>query len=223
MNHYQQGTFFVRILLWKRNNAPGDSRHPGFLAFLILRYVWLFSVGFGAFPVMFVHFNQEYRRVPKSGFRLTFWCTYWLSYCFRLNSRCVPKIGFSADIPIDMFIDILTSIVIDTFIDIFIDIFMAFPLTCCWHFRWPVDRHAYWHFQRHAYWHAVDILTDIFINISIGIFICISIDIFVGFSVDMLTDIFIILLFTCWLTRTRSGLLLKIQQPQPDGWENTKD
>ena len=52
------------------------------------------------FSVIFLHFLQKY--------------------------RCVPKIGFSADISIvifiDIFIDILTDIFIDISIDIFIDI-----------------------------------------------------------------------------------------------------
>ena len=41
---------------------------------------------------------------------------------FLQKYRCVPKIGFSADISIDIFIDISIDILIDTLIDIFFDI-----------------------------------------------------------------------------------------------------
>ena len=55
----------------------------------------------------------------KLGSRLTFFVNF---LHFLQKYRCVPKIGFSADISIDIFIDILTDIFIDISIDIFIDI-----------------------------------------------------------------------------------------------------
>ena len=59
----------------------------------------------------------------KLGSRLTFFVIF---LHFLQKYRCVPKIGFSADISIDIFIDIfidiLTDIIIDISIDIFIDI-----------------------------------------------------------------------------------------------------
>ena len=58
--------------------------------------VCVFSLGFGAFSVMFLHFLQKY--------------------------RCVPKIGFSADISIDIFM----CISIDIFISISIVIYLTF-------------------------------------------------------------------------------------------------
>ena len=51
---------------------------------------------FCIFSVIFLHFLQKY--------------------------RCVPKIGFSADISIDVSIDIFIDILIDILIDISIDI-----------------------------------------------------------------------------------------------------
>ena len=51
---------------------------------------------FCIFSVIFLHFLQKY--------------------------RCVPKIGFSADISIDIFFDIFIDILTDIFIDISIDI-----------------------------------------------------------------------------------------------------
>ena len=63
----------------------------------------VFSIGFGAFSVIFVHFLQKY--------------------------RCVSKFGFSADISIDIFIGISIDnsiympidISIDNFIDMLVD------------------------------------------------------------------------------------------------------
>ena len=49
----------------------------------------------------------------------------YLKLCSRLTKyRCVPKIGFSADISIDILIDISIDIFIDILTDIFIDIFI---------------------------------------------------------------------------------------------------
>ena len=53
--------------------------------------MWVFCVGFGTFSVIFLHFLQKY--------------------------RCVPKIGFSADIFIDISIDIFIGICIDILTD----------------------------------------------------------------------------------------------------------
>ena len=59
----------------------------------------------GLFSVIFLHFLQKY--------------------------RCVPKIGFSADISIDIFIDISIDILIDTLIDIFFDISIDIFIGIC--------------------------------------------------------------------------------------------
>ena len=56
----------------------------------------MFPYDRGLFSVIFLHFLQKY--------------------------RCVPEIGFSADISIDVSIDIFIDILIDAFIDISIDI-----------------------------------------------------------------------------------------------------
>ena len=55
------------------------------------------------------------------GSRLTFFVIF---LHFLQKYRCVPKIGFSADISIDIFTDISIDISIDIFIDICIDIFI---------------------------------------------------------------------------------------------------
>ena len=55
----------------------------------------------------------------KLGSRLTFFVIF---LHFLQKYRCVPKIGFSADISIDISIDIFIDICIDIFIDICIDI-----------------------------------------------------------------------------------------------------
>ena len=54
------------------------------------------SIGFCTLSLTFFHFLQKY--------------------------RCVPKIGFSADISIDIFVDISIDISIGKFIDMLIDI-----------------------------------------------------------------------------------------------------
>ena len=85
----------------------------------------------------------------KSGSQLTFFVIF---LYFLQKYRCVPKIGFSADIFIDIYIDIIIDISIDIFtdisIDIFIDIFVDISIDI-----------------------FIDILTDIFIDIFIGIYI----------------------------------------------------
>ena len=73
----------------------------------------------GLFSVIFLHFLQKY--------------------------RCVPKIGFSADISIDVSIDIFIDILIDAFIDISIDILIDISIDI-----------------------FIDILTDILIDIFTG-------------------------------------------------------
>ena len=87
----------------------------------------------------------------KSGSRLTFWWTCPFSYSFHLRCRCVPKIGFSADISIDISIDIFIDILIDAFIDISIDmlidisidIWLTFRLTF-WLLSWLIFLLTFW-------------------------------------------------------------------------------
>ena len=69
----------------------------------------------GLFSVIFLHFAQKYRCVPKIGFPDDMFCIF---FHFLQKYRCVPKIGFSADISIDIFM----CISIDIFIGISIDI-----------------------------------------------------------------------------------------------------
>ena len=57
----------------------------------------------------------------KSGSRLTCFVIF---LHFLQKYRCVPKIAFSADISIDIFIDISVDISIDIVIDISIDMFI---------------------------------------------------------------------------------------------------
>ena len=75
---------------------------PGFSGIFDFAVVWRHlnrsDNARGPFSVIFLHFLQKY--------------------------RCVPKIGFSADISIDIFIDIFIDILADIFIDISIDIFI---------------------------------------------------------------------------------------------------
>ena len=69
-------------------------------------------------------------------------------YGFLLKSRCVPKIGFSADISIRIFIDISINASIDSFIDISIallteisiDMFTGISIGFLY-------RHLGWHFH----------------------------------------------------------------------------
>ena len=92
--------FLVRILEWKRFFAPDTSRHQDFPDFSILRYVWVFCVGFGTFSVIFLHFLHKY--------------------------RCVPKIGFSADSFIVYSIDISIGISIDILLTFLSTFLLAF-------------------------------------------------------------------------------------------------
>ena len=68
MKNCKKEAFLVRILEWKRKKTRGHTGSQDFPDFSILRYVWVFCVGFGAFSVIFLHFLQKYRCVPKIGF-----------------------------------------------------------------------------------------------------------------------------------------------------------
>ena len=67
--------------------------------------------------------------VPKIGFPADMFFVIFLH--FLQKYRCVPKIGFSADISIDIFIDISIDILIDTLIDIFFDISIDIFIGIC--------------------------------------------------------------------------------------------
>ena len=76
-----------------------------------------FAYGRGLFSVIFLHFAQKYRCVPKIGFPADIFLIF---LHFLQKYRCVPKTGFSADIFIVNSIDIFIGIPIDillTFID----------------------------------------------------------------------------------------------------------
>ena len=77
-------------LVWKRKKYPGTSGSQDFPGFSILRYVCV-SIGFSAFSLISFHFLQKY--------------------------RCVPKIGFPADISIDVLTDVSIDISIDVSTD----------------------------------------------------------------------------------------------------------
>ena len=72
---------------------------PGFCGFLDFAVcggvLYRFAYDRGLFSVIFLHFLQKY--------------------------RCVPKIGFSADISIDILIDISIDILIGICVDVLID------------------------------------------------------------------------------------------------------
>ena len=94
VKHCKTGAFLVRILQPKRKNDPGNSGPLDFQKFSILRYVCVL-------------------------------CRFWYIYhflSFFQKCRCVPKIGFPADISIDSSIDMSIDNFIDILIDIFIDI-----------------------------------------------------------------------------------------------------
>ena len=85
-----------------KEKNTGEHGRPGFseiFDFAVCGGVFCtFAYSRGLFSVNFLHFLPKY--------------------------RCVPKIGFSADIFIDIYIDIIIDISIDIFTDISIDIFI---------------------------------------------------------------------------------------------------
>ena len=113
-----------------QSSILGTWRSLDFPIFFILRYVEAFSVRFLMIGVYFLSFSFILLRsivvYLKSGSRLTFFIIF---LHFLQKYRCVPKIGFSADISIDIFIDIFIDILADIFIDISIDILLTFSLT----------------------------------------------------------------------------------------------
>ena len=110
----------------KKKKTPGNTGFLDFPKYAILRYVEAFSVRLLIVGVYFLLISLIFFRsivvYLKLGSRLTFFCHFPLFSYFLQKYRCVPKIGFSADIFIDIFIDISIDISIDIFIDISIDI-----------------------------------------------------------------------------------------------------
>ena len=104
----------ARILVLKRKLAPGTSGPQDFVDFLILRYVGVFCVDFAMTGVHFLLFSFIFFRsivvYLKLGSRLTFFVIF---LNFLQKYRCVPKIGFSADISIDILTDIFIDILTD--------------------------------------------------------------------------------------------------------------
>ena len=118
--------------------TPGTWGPLDFPIFFILRYVEAYSVRFLMIGVYLLSCSFILLRsivvYLKSGSRLT---CYLIFLHFLQKYRCVPKIAFSADISIDIFIDILTFLLIFsltfllTFLSTVLFTFMfAFRLTC---------------------------------------------------------------------------------------------
>ena len=95
--------FLMKILVLKRKLAPGTSGYQDFLGFSILRYVGVFSVRLLMIGVYFLLFSFIFFRsivvYLKLGSRLTFFVIF---LHFLQKYRCVPKIGFPADILMDI-------------------------------------------------------------------------------------------------------------------------
>ena len=108
--------------------------------------------------LIFLHFLQKYRCVPKIAFSAD------ISIDIFIDISIHFFIGISIDISIDMFIYIYSCISIDMFIDIYIDVFLDIPTDDF------IDIY-------------IDMFTDMSIDISIDISIGISIDIYI----DILT------------------------------------
>ena len=49
----------------------------------------VFSIGFGTFSVIFLHFLEKYCCVPKVGFRATFLLTFWLTFVLTRWLTCL--------------------------------------------------------------------------------------------------------------------------------------
>ena len=121
---WKTNAFLKRI---KRQQKKGGLAILGFLEicdFAVCAGIFCtFAYSRGLFSVIFLHFLQKY--------------------------RCVPKIAFSADISIDIFVDIPIDMFIDISTGISIDMFLQLYLHVDWHVYW----HLYWRFSWHSYWH----------------------------------------------------------------------
>ena len=89
-------------------NDLGNSGTHDFIGFSILRYVWVFCVGFATVSVNFLYFLQKY--------------------------RCVPKIGFSPDIFLTFSFMFFRSIVVHLKLGSRLTFLFAFLLTSLWAF-----------------------------------------------------------------------------------------
>ena len=90
----------------KTQKVPRDLAIPGF--FRIFDFaVCVCFYRIGAFFVISFHFLQKYRCVPKIGFPADIFID--IFFHFHLKYRCIPKIGFQADISIDISIDVSTD------------------------------------------------------------------------------------------------------------------
>ena len=79
---------------------PRDHGTPGFSRFfdfaVCVGVFYRFPYDQGLFSVIFLHFLQKCRCVPKIGFSADMFLSF--SFIFLQKCCCVPKIGFSADI-----------------------------------------------------------------------------------------------------------------------------
>ena len=124
MNNCKIEAFLMKIRVLKRKLAPGTSRHQDFLGFSILRYVGVFCHSCFMIGVYFLSFSfilvESIVVYLKLGSRLTYFCVL-CRFCYDLGLfsdiflhflqkyRCVPKIGFPADILMDISIFVLFS------------------------------------------------------------------------------------------------------------------
>ena len=123
MKNCKIGALLMKILVVFLFFAQGNSGYQDFLDFSILRYVGVAyeaillckNIYIAFLRIHFLNFSQN----SQNGVNR---CINSKSSSFSHNHRCVPKIGFSADISIDIFIDIFIDILTDIFIDISIDI-----------------------------------------------------------------------------------------------------
>ena len=116
MNNCNQDNFCFkhkRFFFQKSTRELGTPGFPGICYFAVCGGVFCrFAYDRGLSSVIFLHFLQKYRCVPKIGF----------SADISIDILTDISIDISIAVSIDIFIDISIDILIDTSIDILIDI-----------------------------------------------------------------------------------------------------
>ena len=104
------------------------------------------------FSVIFLHFLLKYRCVPKIGFSADIFLSF--SFIFLQKCRCVPKIGFSADIFLSFSFIFFRSIVVYLKLGSRLTFLLTFFDIAIEIWLAFVFYAHFWHFYWHLYWHS---------------------------------------------------------------------
>ena len=132
--------------LWLKKKSTGTLAIPGFSGIFNFAVCGGVLGGFahdrGLFSVIFFHFLQKYRCVPKIGFWADIFSS--ISFIFFRSIVVYLKLGSR--------LTFLLTFLLTFSLTFWLTFLLTFLLTFCWHFHWHFDWHFYWHFDWHFDW-----------------------------------------------------------------------